>query len=452
MAMKRTGGRFSGAGWLRTAPRLLSGGWADPATVVATLLLVGVMSFATVWWPMAILVPVGALALGLTIRYPQPAALVLLLVGPLLASTFQIGSLTVDNLAVLAGFGMVVMLAIARRELPFTRWSLLPLVLAAAVFITGGINGVPNYEACLRFLSLATVPWVVSHFPGKRDTNGRLFMIVLTLGAVSVLAQPITGYPLPFKDVENTGLRFGGLFGHPNFAAYSLSLAILYAVSMKLNVWRAAFLLCAAGALMTTGSIMAILILAACLGLALAHSFKRLLLAVLAAAFFLALAGQTLLNRLDFAAETALGAASGANSGAWRLGQWNRALRLLDGHEEAGIGWGEIPLRIGNGLGAHNAYVQLVVELGWAGALAAGLAVVAAVLMSVRRGRTVLLAWSYVLLTSMSDPVLFYPSSMTVLLFILAASGGPHPEQPGLSGTRSLNQRGYVPKSAWPRV
>ncbi|MFJ6027576.1 hypothetical protein ACIQCN_08930 [Pseudarthrobacter sp. NPDC092424] len=410
------------------------------------------VTVATVWWPPAVLVPLAALALGIAIRYPQPAALALLLVGPLLTSTFQVGALTVDNIAVLAGFGMVVLLAIARRELPFTKWSLLPLVLAAAIFVTGGINGSPNFEACLRFISLATVPWVVSRFPGQRGPNDQLFMIVLSLGAGSVLAQPIIGYPLPFKDVENTGLRFGGLFGHPNFAAYSLSLAILYVASMKLNVWRAVFLLCAAGALMMTGSITAILILAACLGLALAHSFRRLILAALAAAFFLALAGQTLLNRLDFAAETALGAASGANSGAWRLGQWGRALRLLDGHEEAGIGWGQIPLRIGNGLGAHNAYVQLVVELGWAGALAAGLAVVATVLMAGRRNRTVLLGWSYVLLTSMSDPVLFYPSSMTVLLFILAAIGGPQKDRPGLSGTHPLKHRGLVAKSAGPRV
>jgi hypothetical protein len=358
---------------------------------------------------------------------------------------------TADNVLVLAGLALVGILAVAKGQIPLNRWSLLPLALAGAIFVTGIVNGYPNWEACLRFVSLATIPWVVGHDPKKRESNTTILVAVMTVGALSVLAQPIIGYPLPYKDTENTGLRFGGFFGHPNFAAYALALSVLYVISLRLTLPRILFLAIAGGALLATGSMTALLVLVACMGLVLARSVKRLVAAIAVAAVFLALAGQTLLSRLDFAAATAGGAAADSNSGAWRLGQWNRALRLLEGSESAGIGWGEIPLRVGNGLGAHNAYVQLVVELGWAATVALAFIVVGSVLMS-RTRHVLLIVWGYVLLTSMGDPVLFYPSSMTVLLFILAAcSGAPRGWLLGVRRHREARGRGSALKDQKPR-
>lgn len=391
----------------------------DPVLVVAAFFAIVSLSWAAVWEPLVLLIPAGAVFLLLTLRHPQPTALMLLLLGPLLTSTFRLGGVSVDNVMVIVGLGLVAVLASLRRQLPFNRWSALPLLLAAAIFITGNLNGHPNWEACLRFISLAAVPWVVTDAPEKSAVNARILLATMTVGAMSVLSQPLIGYPLPYKDTENTGLRYGGLFGHPNFAAYALSLSILYVLSLKPNKWRVAYLLGATGAVLTTGSITATILLFAGVALLLAQNFRRLLLGLVVLGVFIAVAGQTLLSRLDFVSQTADGPAAASNSGAWRIGQWQRAFRLLEGNEAAGIGWGEIPLRIGNNLGAHNAYVQLAVELGWAAVVAVLLVVFASVLTSMR-SRVQLVAWAYVLLASMSDPVLFYPSSITLLLFLLA--------------------------------
>lgn len=389
------------------------------AAVAAAFAAVVLLSWAAVWDVTVLVIPAGLAALALTLRYPQPVALLLLLVGPLLTSTFKLGTVSLDNVMVIAGLGLVAILALIRRQLPFNRWSVLPLVLAAAIFVTGNLNGSPNWEACLRFISLAAVPWVASDSPRSSAANLRIFLGIMTVGALTVFSQPLIGYPHPFKDTENTGLRYGGLFGHPNFAAYALSLSILYVLSQKLNTWRVGYLLMAGGAVLTTGSITATMMLFGAAGILLARNIKRLMAGLLVLGVFVATVGQTLLSRLDFVSQTAAGPAAASNSGAWRLGQWQRALRLLEGNEATGIGWGEIPLRIGNNLGAHNAYVQLAVELGWA-SLVLVLLVVAAHLIVSFRNRIQLVAWIYVLATSISDPVLFYPSSMTILLFILA--------------------------------
>jgi len=409
--------------------------WRGAVVVAVGFTSVILLAWAAVWDVTILLVPAGVAGLILTLRYPQPVALLLLLIGPLLTSTFKLGQMSLDNAMVIAGLGLVAVLAVVRRQLPFNRWSTLPLVLAAAIFITGTLNGAPNWEACLRFVSLGAVPWVVSDAPRISRVNFRILLSVMSVGALSVFSQPLIGYPHPYKDTENTGLRYGGLFGHPNFAAYALSLSILYVLSQKLNAWRVAYLLIAGGAVLTTGSITATLMLVAAVGVLLARNVKRLMVGLLVLGIFVATAGQTLLSRLDFVSQTSAGPAASGNSGTWRLGQWQRVLRLLEGNETTGIGWGEIPLKVGNNLGAHNAYVQLAVELGWA-ALVAVLLIVAASLMAALRNRLHLVAWIYVLATSMSDPVLFYPSSMTLLLFLLAASPNHKPapgEAPGLA-------------------
>jgi O-antigen ligase len=127
--------------------------------------------------------------------------------------------------------------------------------------------------------------------------------------------------------------------------------------------------------------------------------------------------GTTILTRLE--SITATGGLSGRNASGWRLGQWRDALEATRGHEFFGIGWARTVDVMGDQLGAHSTYVQIWLELGRVGAAVCAVGLIL-LLRSARSSRPAQVLLAYVVITSVSDPVLLYPSCLTVLLVILS--------------------------------
>lgn len=360
------------------------------------------------------LVPLALAGAALAVRFPTQVACVCLLVGPMLLSPWSLGGLTLDNLVSAAGASCVVLAAIIRGAIPFTRLSAFPLALAVAFTISDLFNGLSFTSDLIRFVSIALIPWLLD-----RTNLGTTFVRWVTLataaiGGFSLLLQPVTGFPAPFTDTETAALRYGGLFGHPNFAAYCLGVLVIVLL-LQARVGRLELVVTGVLtiAMIVTGARTAILILAALLALFLLRRFGRLLLGGVAAFILLLLAGGTFLSRLNVLG----GESSSGGALTWRSGQWSSALGLLPGNEWWGIGRHQIERQLGNGLGAHNGYVEILVEAGYLGSAIILVGLIVS-LTGIRGGQPALVAWLFVLATSLTDPALIYPSTLSVLLVV----------------------------------
>ncbi len=360
----------------------------------------------------------GAALLTASVRWPRVTGLGFMVAGPLYLSGFTVGPMTLDNVTVLYGAAVSVgwLLTTRRRGAPLAAW---PTAVALAVAVAALANGGAGAPGMARFLSLAVLALVLANSaPAVRRRTAGWVEAAVTLGAVVLIAQPFTGFPAAFGTAEGVGERFGGLFGHPNFAAYTVSVVLLYQLYAKpfthARIASSAALLLA---LVLTGSRAALIVFVLLLLPALwmrAQRFFGLLAPAVAALPFV---GTTILTRLE--SITATGGLSGQNASGWRLGQWRDALEATRGHEYFGIGWGRTADVMGDQLGAHSTYVQIWLELGRVGAVLCAVGVIL-LLRSARSNRPAQVLLAYVVITSVSDPVLLYPSCLTVLLVVLS--------------------------------
>ncbi|SDC49699.1 O-antigen ligase like membrane protein [Geodermatophilus telluris] len=360
----------------------------------------------------------GLAVLAASVRWPRETALAAMVGGPLYLSGYAAGPVTADNVAVLYGaaVGAAWLLARRRSGTPLAAW---PVALALAVTLAAAANGGAGLQGTVRFLSLAVLALVlVNSTPAARSRTVAWVEVAVTVGALVLLAQPLTGYPAAFGTAEGVGLRFGGLFGHPNFAAYTICLVLLYQVyARRFTALRVASTAVLLTALLLTGSRAALLVFLVLLLPAVWLRARRFLGLLVPAVVALPFVGTTVLTRLESISRT--GGLSGQNASGWRLGQWQDALEATRGHELLGIGWGQTVSVMGDELGAHSTYVQLWLEVGRVGTVVA--AVGLAVLLGAARGsRTAQVLLAYAVVASVSDPVLLYPSCLTVLLVLLS--------------------------------
>ncbi|MBB3083218.1 O-antigen ligase family protein [Geodermatophilus sabuli] len=398
----------------RPRSRLLPTLWPLLPAVAVVAAVAGVLRA-----PLATGAAVAGLAvIGATVLRPRTTALAAMVGGPLFLSGYAAGPVTLDNVAVLYGaaVGIGWLLAARRHGTPLAAWS---TAVALAVTLAAAANGGAGLPGTARFLSLSVLALLLANSsPATRRRAVDWVEIAVTAGAVVLIAQPLTGYPEAFGTAEGVGQRFGGLFGHPNFAAYTLSLVLLHQLYARRfsapRIGSAAILLVA---LLLTGSRAALLVFLVLLLPALwlrGRRFFGLLLPAVAAMPFI---GTTVVTRLESITET--GGLSGQNASGWRLGQWQDALEATRGHELLGIGWGQTASVMGDQLGAHSTYVQLWLEVGRIGTAVAAVGLVALVLAA-RASRVALVLLAYAVITSISDPVLLYPSCLTVLLVLLS--------------------------------
>ena len=361
---------------------------------------------------------VGAVVLAASLRWPLPTALVFVVAGPLFLSGFPVGPVTLDNVAVLYGTALAAGWLLTRRW-RMTRIAAWPASLALAATVAAAANGGAGLPGTVRFVSLTVLALVLA--AADPQTRGRAVVwteVAVTVGAVVLLAQPFTGYPEPFDtNSEGVGERFGGLFGHPNFAAYTISLVLLHQVYARRypapRVASSAVLLLA---LLLTGSRAALLVLLVLLLPAVWMRSRRFFALLMPALLALPFVGTTIITRLTSIAAT--GGLSGQNASGWRLEQWKDALAATRGHEWFGIGWGQTASVLTDELGAHSTYVEIWLELGRIGTVIAAVGL-AALVWSTRRSHPARILLAYAAVTGISDPVLVYPSCLTVLLVLL---------------------------------
>jgi hypothetical protein len=368
-----------------------------------------------------LLTAAGALGLGVlavSVRLPRATALGFMVSGPLFLSGFTVGPMTLDNVAVLYGTAVAVLWLLARRWhlSPLAAW---PASLAVAAVLAAAANAGAGIPGVVRFASLAVLALLLANSDAAvRARTARWTEAAVTLGALVLIAQPFTGFPDAYGTAEGVGQRYGGLFGHPNFAAYTVSIVVLYQLyTQRFTAWRVASAASLVLALVLTGSRAALLVFVLLLVPALWMRAQRFFALLLPAVAALPFVGTTILTRLE--SITATGGLSGQNASGWRFGQWQDALEATRGHETWGIGYGRTASVMGDGLGAHSTYVQLWLETGRVGTLIAAIGVV--VLIRAARGvRPAQVLLAYAVVTSVSDPVLLYPASLTVLLVLLS--------------------------------
>lgn len=342
-------------------------------------------------------------------------AFILLLSGPLLLSTFSIGGLPLDNYTTVIGlfYGVV---AILGGAFSFSRYAAFPLVLSMSVALSGLLNSADLlawFSPAIRMLGIAALACLAATLPRKRVVG--LLVGTLGLAAVSLLLQPVIGYPDPVIVSEPLPvIRYGGLVGHPNFSAYVLGMGFILVVAAgRLSVARAAIAIALLVGALSTGSLTALLVLVPVLALALVRRMGRLIASAVVGAVLVSLFGGVLLSRVG----EARAAGSRFDSLSWRFGQWEAVLGL-DRSWFSGVGWDNTASLVSSGLPPHNAYIQVWVELGAIGTILSGVALLACLVWTARSSMVLLSIWIYAVIASLTDPVLVYPATLTTLMAI----------------------------------
>ncbi len=299
-----------------------------------------------------------------------------------------------------------------------------PLGVAAAIAVANIANSLNYVEAISRYVAIAALALLIA----TRELDRWALAILRTtvaVGALTVLVAPYTNFFVRYLDEATGELRSGGLMGHPNFAAYVMSFTLLYIVlTCRVTILMIAECALLLAAILSSGSLAAALTAAAAWGLSLVlrPTLRGWALAV-AAATAAALLGSVVLSRL-----MEVGATGRADSLLWRQIQWEKLLSVSAGDRLFGIGWQQSGAASGNGLGAHSAYVQALVETGAVGCLL--MVVGATVAFSwVHRSTTAAVLTIYCAVASLTDPVAFYPSCLTALIVLLTIEYRRHPHK-----------------------
>ena len=410
--------------------------WVTAAGALA-LLLGAVLATMLTEFLGALVLVVVALALPLMIVRLRTGwtYVPLLLVGSaVLLPLLTVAGRPADNyvaLAVTAGAFIALLAARVCRGTPKLLMVGLAILSVTAV-LSAFSNRPDDAVVALRFASYGVLAAALVRLDRRQMVIAQ--RAVLGLGLVLAASVYATYFGLVtlklYADAEAEGFRVGGLIGHPNFAAYFLGLLLLAQLVLpgfrgpRWPVTATVFV----GAILLTGSRGAViwLVLAALCGFRHWWSKSPLLLGL--AALALAAPGSVLIER--FASLQASGGLTGQNAAGWRFGQWERALDLQDGMGATGLGWTRAQELLPAGLGVHNGYLQVFLELGLLGVL--GLIIVIFALVRLGKGGKVPVAiMVFVLGTTIADPVLLYPPITYLLLVVLLTSKGDHRDDGG---------------------
>jgi O-antigen ligase len=365
---------------------------------------------------------VGLLALPVIpvyLRHLGTVALGLLVASPLLLSSFQVGPLTLDNYGTILGIGTALLWMIQQRRMLPPLMAIFPLTMALAITLTALIVQVDSIAGVIRFIGVAFVPTLILRGGASRRAVTTIFFTVIFIGATSIFVQPLLPTILPpFVDPQTMTSRFGGLMGHPNFAADAMGMATIVLLSAKrifLRHWLYIAYLGAAMFMTSSLGALGAVALGALIVLTVRGGIMRLLGIAFAAILGVATVGASLLDRVG----AVTGQDQKLNSLDWRYEHWAQALQLPGDKWPIGIGWQQVGALMPDGLEAHSAYVEIWVELGLIGTL---IALVGLTTLFWRNIRFLVpgILLVVVMVASYTDPVLFYPSTITALLTLLA--------------------------------
>ncbi len=363
----------------------------------------------------AVVVIVALLVILVAFTHPVSGGTALWLTGPLMGSGLPAGVANVDQLMSLTGAALLVWAVIRGELTPGVTGALfLPLAAGLAVLITAAYNDGAGLAGAARFLVLAVGTFALGSLTLEQAARLiRVLTAVVLVTALSVLQQLVTRWPTPYASAEGEGLRYGGLLGHPNFAAYALGLASVALFQRARSTGDYLLIFTLLVACISTGSRTALVVTAACLITSAVLGKQRQLLALCLFTVLLVPFSGPLVSRLH--SVTATGGLTGANASGWRLLQWQRSWDLGADSRILGIGWQRASDLLPQNLGVHNLYLGVAVELGAVGAILVATGICLTVL-HVRKSWRLGVCLAFLLVSSFPDPVLLYPSSLVLFL------------------------------------
>jgi hypothetical protein len=299
------------------------------------------------------------------------------------------------------------------------------LAVAAAVSALGQTG--TQYTAVIRFVTEAGFLALVvrARSIGGQAAQHRLLNVLYvtaTIGAASLLLQYVHLIHIgatEIVDPDSGRLRYGGLMGHPNFAAYEMLAAVVarFSDTRKLRPRHSLMLLLLMAATLLTGSRTALIGAAVAVVLAVIITPARFTW-LLSVSWLMPLAGGTVLARFAILAKGSN--SHGVSDTGWRLDQWRSALALPHApFYVKGIGYNRTEELLTNGLAVHSGYVQSLVELGLIG-VGAFAAIVVIAARDARRNKLLWPILVYMLAVTSTDPGLLYPSLAYIFLLMYA--------------------------------
>ena len=309
-----------------------------------------------------------------------------------------------------------------------------------------GVKGILRFLLCAILISFLRVL-----SPAEVIQAVKIFVLYLTLGIASVFLSSQSRTALG-RDIQGS-LLYENFIGHPNYLAYTASLACILFLSLpyksiKVSVFGS--LICLASILHSQARSALTAVLLGLLILILtpkrkislesrenSSSKKAVLISALLSILTVAYLGSAAIARLQEINET--GGINGANSLGWRFLQWNQAVSVGNQNFWLGVGWQHSEQYLLSGLKVHNSFIQSFVEFGIIGLLLNVLTFGLILINFVR------IKWKFAFVPSLIlcwtvDAGMFYPA----LIFILLLIGSlPRATQLESNGIENLNKENF---------
>jgi O-antigen ligase len=286
-------------------------------------------------------------------------------------------------------------------------------------------------EGAVRFvLLLISVTFALSLKPNMAK---ELLEPSLWFGSAIALSIPLSA--LANASVQSTTevgeLRFGGIIGHPNYAAYvAAATCLLWFVRPDLRYSKANFWVLLLCTLMTQTrtAIIAVVVGLLIISLKRFGKFLKMMSAVSIFVLIALLSGFAggLLERFTFIERS--GGLAGENSSGWRLLQWQTVWEYLNAEGWAPVGWNKSGGYLLSGLPPHNFILQGSMELGILG-LFVSLWIISGMVLVLWKTKQLRILIPTLILGSIFDAGLWVPSFayflvLVPLLFAKASLGG----------------------------
>lgn len=287
----------------------------------------------------------------------------------------------------------------------------------AALMTDAGLEGV--IRALLLTVLIATFNVYIGD--GKA-----LLDLPLTISTVAVLTIIIDSlFSITQLSLTEIGEgRWGGIIGHPNYAAYLGAAVCIVWYSKKQSVLSTSAFFLTGLATVVTLSRTAILALGLALLVVSLQQKKKVQASILSISVFLAVLTQssfaeTIVERFSWIASS--GGLLGSNSAGWRALQWTRTIEVIAERQLNPVGWRQSGQYLLSGLPPHNYYLQSLLELGILGlACSIGFTVI---LLSGQAALKNFGPSAIVVLGSFFDAGLLVPSFFIAALVMMLGSG-----------------------------
>ena len=315
----------------------------------------------------------------------------------------------------------LIMMMILMSDLKRLRIDFLSLIFVTFILIIlfSAISSETTLKGVIRFGLLLIFYLFINSFEPQQKF---LLLLGILWGFHIILLSQL--FCLVLKISENTDIssgevRFGGLLGHPNYAAYLAGLCLLLVLKFRKSLGDLSYLFAAIDLVVVSstgarsafaGTVLGILWLITFSVFSINNKERiltksNLMISAIGLMIIFRFQG-VILDRFEQVFKS--GGLRGSNSLGWRFLQWETALRELEKNPVFGNGWHSAGDRLLQGLSAHNMYLQSWLEFGWIGLLICSLIFFTVIIRLARNGLTLLVP--LLVISSIMDAGILFPS------------------------------------------